>query len=431
MERINIGLVGFGTVGSGVVKVLKTRANLLKKKLGLRIHLKKICDINLRRKRIVQVNPALLTRDVREILDDPQIKIVVELIGGIHPAKEIIIQALKGKKHVVTANKALLAECAQEIFKVARKNKVRVYFEASVGGGIPIVKSLRESLVSNRLRKIYGIVNGTSNYVLSQMAQENWDFRKALQVARQKGYAERRPFLDLKGIDSAHKLVILVALGFGRWVPLDKVYVEGIDFISLNDVRYAQELGYVIKLLAIAKCERGELELRVQPTLIPKEHLLSSVNGVYNAIYISGDLIGEQVFYGEGAGRFPTSSAVISDIADLVYAVKQNIPAAKHQFIYKTNIRRIRKIEEISSRYYIRFMAIDRPGVLARISGILGQHKISIASVSQKERKRARIVPVVMMTHEANERSLRLALEKIDRLDTVRRKTVAIRVEQL
>lgn len=431
MERVDIGLVGFGTIGSGVVKVLKSRASLLRKKLGVGIHLKKICDVNLRRKRIVQISPPLLTRDAKQILEDPQIKIVVELIGGIHPAKEIIIQALKNKKHVVTANKALLAESAEEIFKIATRNKVRVYFEGSVGGGIPIIKSLRESLVSNRLQKIYGIVNGTSNYVLSQMAQENWDFRRSLKVARQKGYAEKRAFLDLKGIDSAHKLVILVALGFGKWVPLDKVHIEGITQVSLNDIRYAQELGYAIKLLAIAKSEGNEIELRVQPTLIPQGHLLSSVNGIYNAIYVSGDLIGEQVFYGEGAGRFPTASAVISDICDLAYACKQDVPLAKPQFVSKTNIRRIRKIEEIASRYYIRFMAIDRPGVLARISGILGQHKISIASVSQKERKRARIVPIVMMTHEASERSLRLALEKIDRLETIRKKSVAIRVEAM
>ena len=431
MERINIGLVGFGTIGSGVVKTLKMCSNLLKEKLGAQIYLKKICDINLRRKRIVQVSPSLLTRDVKQILDDPQIKIVVELVGGIHPAKEIIIAALKNKKHVVTANKALLAECAEEIFTEARRNSCRVYFEASVGGGIPIVKSLRESLIANRLQKIYGIVNGTSNYVLSQMAQENWDFRRALKVARQKGYAEKRPRLDLKGIDSAHKLVILVALGFGKWVPLEKIYVEGITDVSLNDIRYAQQLGYTIKLLAVAKREKDELELRVQPTLIPRRHLLSSVNGIYNAIYVSGDLIGEQVFYGEGAGRFPTSSAVISDIADLVHTLKQDAPVAKPQFVYKTNIRRVRKIEEIISRYYIRFMAIDRPGVLAKISGILGQHKISIASVSQKERKRARIVPIVMMTHEASERSMRLALAKIGRLETIKKRTVAIIVERL
>ena len=243
MEKINIGLVGFGTVGSAVVKTLKGRANFLKKKLGAQIYLKKICDINLRRKRIVRVNVVLLTRDVKQILDDPQIKIVVELIGGIHPAKEIIIQALENKKHVVTANKALLAECGEEIFKVAKKNSVRICFEASVGGGIPIVKCLRESLLSNRLQKIYGIVNGTSNYILSQMAQKNWDFRRSLKVARQRGFAEKRPFLDLKGVDSAHKLVILVALGFGRWVPLDKVYIEGITAVSLNDVRYAQDFS--------------------------------------------------------------------------------------------------------------------------------------------------------------------------------------------
>jgi homoserine dehydrogenase len=431
MERVDIGLVGFGTVGSGVVKALKMRSGLLRKKLGVQIHLKKICDVNLRRKRIVQVNPSLLTRDVKDILDDPQIKIVVELIGGIHPAKEIILQALRNGKHVVTANKALLADYAEEIFKEAKKNKRRVFFEASVGGGIPIIKSLRESLISNRIQKIYGIVNGTSNYVLSQMAQENWDFRRALKVAYRKGYAEKRASLDLKGIDSAHKLVILAALGFGKWVPLEKVHVEGITDVSLNDIRYARELGYEIKLLAIAKCGKNEMELRVQPTLISRRHLLASVNGIYNAIHISGDLIGEQVFYGEGAGCFPTASAVISDICDLVYACREDKPVSKAQFVFKSGIGRIRKIDEIVSRYYIRFMAIDRPGVLARISGILGRHKISISSVSQKERKLTRIVPIVMMTHEASERSLRLALEKIDRLENIKRKTVALRVERL
>lgn len=431
MEKAAVGLVGFGTIGSGVVKVLQEHSGLLEKKLGTTIHLRKICDVNLRRKRIVSVPSALLTKDINDILNDAQIKIVIELIGGIHPAKEIIIQALRNKKHVVTANKALLAECAEEIFEEAKNNGCGVFFEASVGGGIPIVKALRESLIANRMKKIYGIVNGTCNYILSQMSNENWDFRQALVSAQQKGYAEKRPFLDIKGLDSAHKLAILVALGFGKWIPLEKIHIEGITEVSVNDIRYARELGYTIKLLALAKCEDGELELRVQPTLIPREHLLSSVNGVYNAIYVEGDLIGEQVFYGQGAGRFPTASAVISDVADLVYAIRQNAQIFSPRFSASADVYRIRRMEEIVSRYYIRFTAIDRPGVLAVISGILGQHKISIASVSQKERKRARIVPIVMMTHEASERSLRLALEKIDCLESIKRKTVAMRVERM
>jgi homoserine dehydrogenase len=430
MKRINIGLVGFGTVGSGVVKVLKERHALLAKKSGVEITLRRICDLDLRRKRVVSVERRLLTSHVSDILEDESIDIVIELIGGLHPAKEIILRALKKGKHIVTANKALLAEYGEEIFKAAKASQRAIGFEASVGGGIPIIKALRESLFSNRIEKFYGIINGTSNFILTQMS-EGMQLGQAIKVAQKRGVAEKNPSLDLKGIDSAHKLIVLTALAFGRWVNLRDIYVEGITDISLHDITYARELGYSIKLLAIAKKEKDELEVRVHPTFIPEEHLLSKVEDVYNAIYVFGDLIGEQVYHGEGAGRDPTASAVISDIVDIAKSLKFQKEALSPNIVFDRNIRRLRKIDEIESRYYIRFMTIDQPGVLARIAGILAQHKISIASVTQKERRKARVVPIVMMTHEAKERSLRMALEEIDRLNVVRHKSVAIRMEKL
>lgn len=427
---INIGLIGFGTIGTGVVKALKERSSFLEKRVGVELRLKTICDKDIISPRDVEVEPGLLTTDVNKVINDPEIRIVIELMGGIHPAKEFIIRALQSGKHIITANKALLAECKGELFQAAMDNDVDLYFEASVGGGIPIIKSLREGLIANHVQSIFGIVNGTSNYILTKMTDENCDFKVALQEAQEKGYAEKDPSLDIKGIDSAHKLAILATLGFGIDVKLSDVHVEGILDISPNDIRYADELGCVLKLLAIAKKAGEELEVRVHPTLIPKGHLLSSVNGVFNAIYISGDMVGNLLLYGRGAGQKPTTSAVISDIVDIarniIHNSKRRIPFPVHD----TSIKRIKKMEEIETRYYIRFSAIDRPGVFAQITRILGEHNISIASVIQKERMKERIVPIVMLTHEADELNIHQAIEEIDLLPVMKRKSVVIRMEK-
>ncbi|MFH1406519.1 MAG: homoserine dehydrogenase [Candidatus Omnitrophota bacterium] len=430
MENVNIGLIGFGTVGTGLVKALKEKSSYLKRKLGIELNLKKICDKDIASPRSVKVEEGLLTTNVDEVLNDPQIKIIVELIGGIHPAKEYIIKALENGKDVVTANKALLAESWQEIFRVACNCSREVYFEASVGGGIPIIKALREGLISNELEGLFGIVNGTSNYILTQMEEKELDFKDALKEAQDKGYAEKDPSLDVKGIDSAHKLAILASLGFGKSIKFDDIYVEGIQDISLRDIVYAREFNCKIKLLAIAKRERDELEVRVHPTLVPISHPLSTVKGPFNAIFIKGDLVGEQLFYGQGAGAQPTSSAIISDIVDLALRASESKRAWACNLEYGSRIKGVKNIDEIETRYYMRFSAIDRPGVLAAIAGALGKNGISIASVIQKDRMKEQIVPIVLLSHEANERSLRAALNEIDNLPMIKRKSVAIRMEK-
>jgi homoserine dehydrogenase len=431
MKKINIGLMGFGNVGSGVVKILQQRRALLAEKIGLQIEIKKICDKDTASKRNVSPGRNLLTRNVRDILDDPQIDIVVELIGGIHPAKEYILEALRKGKNIVTANKALLAQEGQEIFTEASDRGKNIYFEAAVGAGIPIIKSLREGLVSNRFDSIFGIVNGTSNFILTHMAEDNCDFAAALNEAKKLGFAEKDPTLDVEGIDSAHKLILLNYLCFGKLVSLADVHVEGISRISLADVNYAQELGFAIKLLAIAKKEKDELEVRVHPTLIPQGHLLASVNGVFNAFYVSSDLAGNLLFCGPGAGQLCAASAVVSDLVDLAQDIKAGLFRPTMNIAPDRSLKKLRKADDFESRYYIRFMALDKPGVLARISGILAKAGISIASVTQKERHRAHVVPIVMLIHEAKEEGLREALKVIDHLDAVREKSVAIRMEEV
>jgi len=431
MRKINLGLIGFGNVGSGVVKILRDKKAFLTGKTGLDISIKKICDKDITSKRCVAVDKKILSKDTGQIIDDPDIDIVVELIGGIHPAKEFVSDALKKGKNIVTANKALLAQYGQELFAEASDRGKNIYFEASVGAGIPIIKSLREGLVANRFNSVYGILNGTSNFVLSQMSHNNRNFEDALNEARRKGFAEKDSTLDIEGIDSAHKLILLTYLCFGRFVKLNDVFVEGISRVSLADVNYASELGFEIKLLAIAKKEGSDLEVRVHPTFIPKDHLLASVGGVFNAIYVSSDLAGELLFYGPGAGQMSAASAVVADLVDLTQDIKAGLFRPTLNITQDKSITKLRKIDDFESRYYIRFMAVDKPGVLAKISGVLAKYGISIASVTQKERRRAQVVPIVMVIHEAKEKNLRSALAAIDRMDAIKEKSVAIRIEEV
>jgi homoserine dehydrogenase len=430
MKEIKIGLIGFGTVGAGVVSILQGNAPLIEQRLGGRISLHKIADIDLTRDRGVQVPQEVMTTDAETVLTDPEIAICIELIGGIEPARTFILKAMSKGKHVVTANKALLALHGAEIFAAAQANGVRIGFEASVGGGIPIIRSLREGLVANRIISIFAILNGTSNYILTRMTQEKKGFREVLKDAQRMGYAEADPTLDVEGADTAHKLAILAALAFGIRVDLSDIFVEGISTITPLDIQYSSEFGYRIKLLAIGKADGGKVELRVHPTMLPVHHLLSRVEGVYNAIYISGDAVGPTMFYGQGAGGLPTGSAVVSDLVDLCRDINKGVQAGGGTAPLSPSRQGVIKaIDEVVTPYYLRFTALDRPGVLSNISGILGKHEISIASVIQKGRKVKEAVPIVMMTHEAKGRNIHHALSEINKLDIIRAKTTLIRVE--
>jgi len=429
MKKVNIGLIGFGTIGSGVAEVLENRQKFIREHSGLDVAIKWVCDKNHAVLKKVRLGQTKITSNAYDVLRDKNIDIVTELIGGTKEAKDVIVKAIKAKKHVVTANKALLALYGREIFKIADKNSIMVRFGASVGGGIPIIRALREGFISNRLDRIYGIINGTSNFILTKMADGKYDFGKALREAQEKGFAERNPELDISGMDSAHKLAILILIGFRFPINFKDIYVEGIGGIEAGDIEYAKEYGYTIKLLAIAKRNNGRLEARVHPTLLPNAHVLSNVSGIYNAIHIKGDLIGESLFYGEGAGKFPTAGTVVSDIIDIGSRLRTESKDYILVSDSENKLSGIKKIGEIRTRYYARFSAIDKPGVLAKISGILARHNISIASVTQKERKTAQVVPIVMMTHEVLEADMQKAIRTIDNLDIIKDKSIRIKVE--
>jgi homoserine dehydrogenase len=426
VKKLNVGIIGLGTIGFGVAKAIRERHHLIAQRSGVDLHLVLACDVRRSQADKLGLSSGMFTTNPEDLFAHEKIDAVVELIGGIHPAKEFIVKALKSGKHVVTANKALLAADIVEILTVARQFKKQLKFEASVCGGIPLIKALREGLVANRIDSLFGIINGTSNYLLTKMAQENLSFSEALALARKKGYAERNPRFDVEGVDAAHKLVILCYLLFSKCIPFESVYREGISAVSDLDVRYAHEMGLVIKPLAIAKKNGDDLEARVHPTLLPKGHTLAAVNGVFNAVLLQGDMVGDMLFYGRGAGASATASAVISDLVDLGRDAESSLPEVG---LLAPRIRRIKKIDEVISQYYLRFMAIDKPGILARIAGILGKHHIGIAQVSQKEHKRAKFVPVVMITHDVKEKDLRAALDEIERLAIVKGRTVKIRME--
>ena len=428
-NKINIGVIGFGTIGSSVVRLLLSHRRLFRERSGIDLNLVLVCDKDLKSKRGFKVPKSLLTRNANDVILHPEIDVVVELIGGIHPAKEIVIKALSAGKHVVTANKLLLASEAEAIFRIAREMDREIFFEASVAGGIPIIKSIREGLLANTFNGIMGILNGTSNYILSRMSSEGVSFRSALKEAQSKGYAEANPSLDIKGLDSAHKIAILSLMAFGKKVDMKDIYVEGIQNISPIDIQYAKEWGYVVKLLAIAKRNGNQLGLRVHPVLLPAKNILSSVSDAYNAILVDAGLAGKQIYYGLGAGKLPTASAVLSDIMDMTAAVIYGKKSSKLIAPKKASIQKIRKMDDIRTRYYVHFSALDKPGVLANIADLLGKHGISIASVVQKERKEAHIVPIVMLTHEAREKDMKTALKKIDRLSVIKKKSALIRLE--
>ena len=432
MPQINLGILGLGTVGSGVVKLIQEHADLLSKKIGASLCIKKIADLDLESPRGIKLDRSLLTTDGNEVVEDKEIQIVVELIGGIEAARDFSLKALRNGKHLVTANKALLALHGQEIYWAAAQNKVNLGFEASVCGGIPILRSLREGLVANRIQLMMGIINGTANYILTQMSEEGRDFASALAEAQEKGYAEADPTFDVEGYDSAHKLQILSSIAYGGYVDFDRIYVEGISSISPLDIKYAREFGYKIKLLAIAKESKGRLEVRVHPTLIPEHYILASVGGVFNAVYMKGDAVGPLLFYGQGAGQMPTASAVVSDIVEIAQDILSGRPSRSNSLPLRKAEEagiQIMDISEARSRYYLRVSALDKPGVLSRVSGILGDHHISIASVIQKERHAESSVPVVMMTHEAREGDAREALKEINQLEVITAETICIRVD--
>lgn len=430
MKSVNIGLVGFGTVGRGVAWALLTKKKILEARAGVSLNLVRIADLDTRKRRGIRVPKGILTKSADSVVKDKNIDIVVELIGGIHPAKEIILKALTSGKSVVTANKALLAEHGREIFTVASRFKVLVGFEASVGGGIPIINSLRRSFIANEIELIYGILNGTSNFILSKMSDEGSTFIQALRDAQKKGIAEKNPSLDISGMDSCHKLALLALLGFGVIVRPKDIYVEGIERIDPIDMENAKKWGYAIKSLAIAKRVGKELDLRVHPTLISLKTLLANVKYEDNAIFTRGDMVGDSLLYGKGAGSLPTASSVVGDIVEIAEGLNDYRKSTRPFSIgFPGGVKTLRKISDLVARYYLRFSAIDKPGVLAQIANVFSENKISISTVTQREKKLGQPVPIIMLTHEINEGDMNRAFQKIDKLPSITEKSVKIRIE--
>jgi homoserine dehydrogenase len=427
-QGVNVGIIGFGTVGTGTARILLENAGVIAKRAGFPVVLKKIADRDITRDRGITVPEGILTAHADDVLNDPDIDIVVELVGGIHPAKDFILQAIANGKHVVTANKALLATEGADIFAAADQKGVEVCFEAAVAGGIPIIKVLREGLIANNMVSIFGIINGTSNYILTKMTAEKAEFADVLKEAQALGYAEADPTFDIEGIDTAHKLTILASLAYGIPLSFDAVYKEGITKITSEDIAFATELGYKIKLLAITRAVDGQVELRVHPTMVPNDYLISKIDGVFNAIYVEGDAVGATLYYGRGAGDMPTGSAVVADIVDtartILHGGKRSSGISGSGSAYT-----IRQMGDVESMYYFRFSALDQPGTLSKISGILGKYNISIASVIQKGRSASSSVPLVVLTHTAKEKDVANAIAEIDAMPVVADKTLVLRVE--
>jgi homoserine dehydrogenase len=431
-KEIGVGVVGFGTVGTGTVRLLLENAEHLRRRVGIPIRLVRVADRDLSRDRGVRLPEGVLVRDGMQVIRDPAVRIVVELVGGTGAAKDFLLEAVKSGKSVVTANKALLAESGPEIVKAVVTAGVDLGFEASVGGGIPIIRTLREGLAANRIRGLFGIINGTCNYILSRMTKEGRPFAEVLAEAQREGLAEADPSFDVDGIDTAHKLAILVWLSTGGHVPLREIYVEGIREVAPEDIAFAKEFGYAIKLLAIAKENGTGIEARVHPTMIPSHYLLATVDGANNAIYVKGDFAGSSLSYGQGAGMLPTASAVVSDVIEIARNLRRGspgrIPPSGFFLTDAASRVEVAPFPEVSCEYYLRIRVVDKPGVLSRIAGVLGQHQISISSVLQKGRGES-AVPIFIVTHKARESDMRNALAEVDRLQDVLDRTRMIRIE--
>lgn len=429
-HEVNIGILGLGTVGTGVAKILLTQQDLLKTRSALTLKLKAIADINWNIKRDLNLDGIECLTDANQLIANPEIDIVVETIGGYEPAFSFICQALRNRKHVVTANKALIATKGRELFKIAKENGVDLLFEASVGGGIPIIKGLREGLVANKIENIYGILNGTSNYILTRMHQGELEFEEALKEAQAKGFAEADPTLDIGGGDAAHKLTILASLATSSMVDYKSLYVEGVAAITKLDIDFAKNFGFTIKLLAVFHSLAKGLDLRVHPTLIPNTHLLAAVNNELNAIFVKGDFVGNTMFYGPGAGERPTGSAIVSDIVDLSrdMLLKEGEQFCNRPIDPERSVAMV-PLSEIKNRFYLRFFTYDKPGVLSKISGVLGEKGISISSMVQLETHgKENYVPIVLLTHEASEQAMEEALQEISRFDFVKDNYLRLRL---
>jgi len=433
MEEVSIGLIGFGTVGAGVVKILQDNRDIIEARAGFSLRVRRIADLDISTDRGVPVDRSLLTTDSDQIIEDPNIDIVVELIGGYDPAKTIIMKAIDRGKQVVTANKALLADCGVEILGRAKKFGVDVAFEASVAGGIPILRSLREGLLANRFEKVLAILNGTCNFVLTAMNENpGIPFQETLREAQRLGYAEADPSLDIDGTDSAHKLVLVLGLTHGIRAATRDLYVEGIRGIDSFDVFMAREFSYKIKLLAVIIDHGKQVEARVHPTMLPENHLLANVDGVFNGFFLRGDMVGDQLFYGRGAGMEPTASAVVGDIVEtarnMIRGGTSMLPPLGYPEQWASDVS-IMDMNQIVTNYYVRAQALDQPGVLSRIAGIMAEHSISIHSVIQKKRRISGAVPVVFLTHLAREADIQEACRQIGRLDVVEGMPTIVRIE--
>ena len=433
MQQVHLGIIGGGTVGGGVFEALQRNGALLASRLGADVRVQRVVVRDLKKNRAAKIPKNLLTTDWREVVFDPHVQLVAELIGGTTVAREVILAALKLGKPVITANKALLSAHGEELFAAAKKYGANLYYEASVCGGIPIIKSLREGFVGNRINALYGIVNGTCNYILTRMKLEGADFNAVLADAQKLGYAETPPDLDIDGHDAAHKTGILASLAHGFWIKPKQIHVEGIRHISALDIKFAGELGYTIKLLGTVKriCEsqKCRVQVSVYPTLVPNAHVLASVNGVFNAVFVRGDVVGDALFYGRGAGKDATASAVLSDIGDAVLDLKSGAKNRLPAFVPHECSGAVAPIDEVVSQYFVRLNVTDKPGVLARIATIFGESNIGISSVIQPEGHEGASVPLIFMLHYATNGAAKNALAKIAKLPAVKSQPVMIRVE--